>query len=234
MKRNKPSPFSVSVVIPTYNNAHTATEQLLSCLHILQGLRVPFEILISDDQSTDGNNEILKLFQKEKGVTLYEQNKRLGIAANLRFLYTKARKEYVLIYSIDGDWNPLDIKKLIQKAKKTKADIVIGERLVKEYPLSRKIVSALYNGLPVLLFNVKTYDAGSIKIFRRSLFQNVRLLSQSVNFEAEMIIRAAKNDAFITAIPVSFKKHQQNKKSSVNYQLIISSFLDMIKLRLKL
>jgi glycosyltransferase involved in cell wall biosynthesis len=68
----------VSVVIPTYNGAETLELQLLSLSK--QSFELPFEVIISDNRSTDGTKEIALTFIKTHPTFRYvEANERQGV-----------------------------------------------------------------------------------------------------------------------------------------------------------
>lgn len=228
--RNHPA---VSLVIPVFNNEKTLTPQLQLCQKIMEKTCSTYEILISNDASSDSTKEKLEPFAKQKNVRIFHQKKNLGIAENLKFLYKKAQYPYVLLFSVDGDWDVNDLMSLIKTVKTTNSDIVIGKREVKDYPLSRKLISYVYNVLPVLLFNIKIYDIGSIKIFKKEIFLKNTLRATSVAFEAEMLIKAIRNGYTFTTIPVVHKKHRDNKKSGVNAILVLNSLSDLLQLRMQ-
>src|SRR5256885_8364823 len=136
---------SVSVVIPVFNNEKTIIEQLKKCQKILASVCTNYEILISNDKSTDSTEKLLKQFPKDAQIKVFHQPKNLGIAQNIRFLYQKAESKYLLLFSLDGGWDPQDIARLINHIHSQKADIVIGKRAIKDYPLQRKVISTIYN-----------------------------------------------------------------------------------------
>jgi dolichol-phosphate mannosyltransferase len=223
--------MKVSLVIPVFNNATTVIKQLQQCKALMNRLCQTYEMIISNDKSTDTTKKQLEKFAHDPHVRIIHQTKNLGIARNIFFLYQQAKFPYILLFSIDGDWNTQDIELLIKQAEKTKADIVIGKRNIKDYPLKRKVISFLYNLLPYLLFGVKTYDTGSIKLFKKELLEFISLRPTSMSFESEMIIRAVKKKYILSTIPVSYKR--ENKKTGVHVGLIVTSFFDLLLLRLK-
>lgn len=233
-KSNNQLPF-VSIVIPAYNVQKTAVSEVRNVLKLLRSLKLQFEIIVVDDNSTDQTYTFLeKNFKKTNSVRLLKNEKNRGIAQNIRYTYSRALGTYVLLYSIDGDWRYTDIKKLIHQMLKTQADIVIGKRQVKRgYTFKRNVVSFFYNFLPKLFFNVDTIDAGSIKIFKRSLL-NQPYISKSVFFEAEIIIRAKCRGKKIISIPVHYSRKKTKNEQTINPILIFRSFIDLVRTRISL
>jgi len=222
------------MVIPLYNNDTTLVKEIRACLSILKKHTSRHEIVVCDDGSTDRSANLLKKhFGKNPRVRLLFHKKNLGIAPTLRQLYREARYDYIFLYSVDGDWKTEDIVRMLSTLDKTRADIVTGVRSQTNYTAYRRIVSFFYNLLPWLLFGVKTYDAGSIKIIKKSVFESIKLSSKSVFFEAELIIKAVKKGANIATVH-NIHYHKQNPAAGRGGRLtsVVQSFSDMIRLRL--
>lgn len=232
---NQKYPQKVSLVIPVYNNAKTLVHQLQQCEKVLESISKRYEIIVAEDCSNDNSLMILKkFFRQNKHIKIISNAVNLGIAKNIYQLYKKAKYTHIALFSVDGDWEPKDIATLLRTAHKNNADIVIGKRTYEGYTLYRKMLSFFYNFLPILFFQVKTYDAGSIKILKKDLIRSIPLISKSVFFEAEMIIRAKKKNKNIIAIPIHFKKHKYKESSSGKLSLILAALRDLLILRLKL
>src|SRR5215472_3810068 len=158
----------VSLVIPLHNNQSTLTQQLETCDQILRAIPCDYEIIICDDMSTDNSASLLRqYFDQREHFTIIFHQKNLGIAATISELYHRAQYQYIVLFSVDGDWDPYDIEKLIRTALKENCDIVVGKRNKRHYSNSRKIISFFYNFLSYAFFGVRTYDAGSIKLIKK-------------------------------------------------------------------
>ncbi len=230
--KNKPQ---VSLVIPLYNNATTLEKQLFKCEDILKKLTSKYEIIICEDKSTDETSKLLKqIFVNKKHFKILFHKKNQGIFKTIKELYECAKMPYIVLFSVDGDWEPNDIIKMVGAAQKYNADIVIGQRTYQNYSLYRKTISFCYNFLPILLFQIPTIDAGSIKVIKRELIHTIPLISTSVFAEAELIIRAHKLNKKIISTPIHFRKEMKKKDSGGKFLLVLQSIKDLILLRLKL
>jgi glycosyltransferase involved in cell wall biosynthesis len=206
-------PISISLVIPVFNNAKTLKTEIQKAISEVSHLVENYELIICDDKSTDDSRDILKKnFLNQKQIKLLYHDANQGIARTLWDLYHQAGKEYIILFSVDGDWDTADIGKLIRWIFSRRSDIVIGIRNKSEYSLYRKIISFVYNKIPEIVFGVNTYDAGSIKIFKRIVFSQIRIVSRSLFFEAEFIIRATHAGHQVSTVPVSFVR------TGINYQ----------------
>lgn len=236
MSKNESLALSISMVVPVYNGEDTVISEIKKAKKILDALHSDYEIIIGDDKSTDQTRDLLiKEFKKSNKIKLILNKTNLGIAENIKNLYSKARKNYVLFFVADGDWETKSVKQLLSTLKKTHADIVIGKRNNKRgYTLYRNIISFLHNTLPFILFGVHTVDAGSLKIYKRQYVQRSEIKSTSVFLDAEIIIRASKNGAEIVTTPIVYRKPFTTSGVAAKPSVVLESLKDLLRLRLSL
>ena len=114
--------FKVSVVMPVYN----AAAYLGSCVHDVcaQTLR-EIEIICVDDGSTDASGEILQsLAERDPRVrVIHQENRGAGPARNAGL--AAARGEYVIFLDADDLYEPQMLERLVARAEKYHADVVI-------------------------------------------------------------------------------------------------------------
>lgn len=92
---------TVSVCVPTYNYGRFLTDCIES---ILQQDFTDFELVITDDNSTDGTAELVGRFAAEDPRIRYIQNeRRLGMNANIKRAADLARGRYIKMLCAD-DW----------------------------------------------------------------------------------------------------------------------------------
>ena len=99
MKTNKTRSLKFSISMPVYNGAEVVGDTLRSIL--AQGF-TNYEILISDDASTDNTVKIIKQFQKKDGrIKLYRNKKNVGYSKNLESLRKKATGDIIYLMGQD-------------------------------------------------------------------------------------------------------------------------------------
>ena len=127
------------------------------------------EILLVNDASTDRSPAILDAYQAahpEIVRVLHHQANR-GITGACQTLYDNARGDYIFINGSDGQWKTAESLRMM--ALRDRYDLIVGRRRRKRYDWKRSAISMAFNLLPWILFGVRTYDAGSIKLFRRDI-----------------------------------------------------------------
>ncbi|MBI3619778.1 glycosyltransferase family 2 protein [Candidatus Roizmanbacteria bacterium] len=86
-----------SILIPSYNGEDTIGDALNS---ILAQDFTDYEIIISDDSSTDQTVKVLRSF-KDKRIRLYTAKKNIGYPGNLNRCMKKARGKYIYLLGQD-------------------------------------------------------------------------------------------------------------------------------------
>jgi glycosyltransferase involved in cell wall biosynthesis len=108
--KNKPK---VSIGLPVYNGAKYL-RKTLDCL--LGQTFSDFELIISDDGSTDKTEEICKEYaRRDSRVHYFRQPKNFGMPVkNFQFTLSKAVGEYFMFASHDDHWNEDFIEKMTE------------------------------------------------------------------------------------------------------------------------
>jgi glycosyltransferase involved in cell wall biosynthesis len=107
----------VSICVGVYNRGKYIEQTLQS---ILNQTYQNCEYIISDNASTDDSVEIIKniLEKSNRKITLYVQMTNIGPFQNFKFLFSKARGEYICIFHSDDIYHPEIVEKSIFLHKK--------------------------------------------------------------------------------------------------------------------
>ena len=98
MPKSGPTPSvedapKISVLVPTYNYARYLPQTIES---ILRQTHSNFELLISDDASTDGSAEIIRHYaDRDSRIRFMIHPTNLGMVANWNWCLQQARGDYV-------------------------------------------------------------------------------------------------------------------------------------------
>ncbi len=103
--------FKVSVLIATFNGEKFLEEQLQS---IARQTLKPFEIVISDDNSSDGTVSVIENFNKQCNIPikLLLNKKNKGFAKNFLEAFEHCSGEYVAFCDQDDVWMSQKLSKL--------------------------------------------------------------------------------------------------------------------------
>ncbi|CAM8972254.1 unnamed protein product [Rhodiola kirilowii] len=136
-----------SIIVPTYNERlNIALIVYLIFKHLKD---VEFEVIVVDDGSPDGTQEIVKQLQQVYGedrILLRARPKKLGLGTAYAHGLKHASGNFVVIMDADLSHHPKYLPAFIKKQAETGASIVTGTRYVKGggvhgWTLMRKLTS---------------------------------------------------------------------------------------------
>jgi glycosyltransferase involved in cell wall biosynthesis len=101
----------VSVAIATWNGERYLREQLDTIYG--QTLR-PFEVVVSDDASTDKTVEILKEYEREQGLRYVVNQKQKGLVKNFEQAISLCSGDFIALSDQDDIWKPHKLATLVE------------------------------------------------------------------------------------------------------------------------
>ena len=107
--------YMVSIALASYNGEKYIKEQLDS---ILNQTYSDFELIVCDDCSADSTTNIVKDYcAKDKRITLYINERRLGVNKNFEKAILLCSGEYIALSDQDDIWLPNHLEKLLEIIK---------------------------------------------------------------------------------------------------------------------
>lgn len=164
--RNPREP-ALSVVLPAYNESEAVGPLLDELRKVLDAHGEPYEVLVVDDGSTDGMDEVLRDRQAdfpELRVVRFKKNagQTAAMIAGLRL----ARGGKIVTMDADGQNDPADIPLLVARLEDHPA--AFGIRVKRNDAAPRRFASWFANGVRNRLLGTNLRDTGcSLKAFRR-------------------------------------------------------------------
>ena len=133
--------IKISVVLTTYNGSDYIIEFLDS---LRSQTRVPDEVWIADDCSTDNTFEIVKHYIEEHdldGWTIYVNDYNLGWQQNFKEVISRATGDYVFLADQDDVWHNDKIQRFLNCFETSSAWLVISDFRIIGNGKSKKSVS---------------------------------------------------------------------------------------------
>jgi len=122
-KNRETVPPMLSITLPVYNGEEYVQVFLDS---ILSQTFTNFELIISDNASTDGTSEILEKYaQKDSRIQIYYQEKTSTARDNCQFLLEKAKGKYFMWTACDDSYSPFFVETILSGMEKDPS-IILG------------------------------------------------------------------------------------------------------------
>lgn len=204
----------LSVIIPVYNEAKTIATIVKQVIKV----KVPKEIIIIDDGSTDGTAKIIDSFKRKFKLKIIHQPINLGKGAAIRTGIQHATGEYIIIQDADLEYDPQDYLKLLKPIEDGKAQVVYGSRFTGEHRniffwhwLANHFLSLLTN----VLYNTTLSDMETCyKVFPTDFLKSLNLKCKGFEFEPEVTAKTLKKNIRIYEVPISYtgREYSEGKK----------------------
>ena len=218
--------------MPVYNEEASIESVVLEHVRVLERLRpqvAEWEVVCVDDASCDRTPAILAaLGSREPRLRVVRNETNLGIYGAVMRCYREARGTYLYFTGSDGQWPAENLIPMLERL--AGADLVVGVRTNRHevYTIPRRVISYLYNQLPRLLFGIAVYDAGSVKVGIRAIFQ-LDLVSKSPFSEAERLIKAVRSGYRVMFLPIRFVPRAGGQARGGSWKNIRNSVQDMFR-----
>lgn len=148
--------MKVSIAMATYNGSEYIIEQLNS---LAKQTRLPDEVIITDDCSTDNTINLIENFAKDSPfpIYLFKNKENLGYSGNFNAALAKTTGELVFLSDQDDVWFPHKIETVLNHAEiNTDALIIMNDALLTDANLNSSNVTKLgqikSGGLPISSF----------------------------------------------------------------------------------
>ena len=204
----------LSIVIPVYNEKDTLKDIIRS----VESVKIPGvkkEIILVDDCSKDGSRNVLKSLDRTGKYTVLFHKVNQGKGAALRTGFKKARGDIIVVQDADMEYDPADLKKLIQPILQGKFDVVYGSRFLNDkfkpfgkkktmHPLHFIGNKSLTLITAILFFNKITDMETCYKMFRKEVIKGMKLRARRFDFEPEITAKIIKRGYKIKEMPIHF------------------------------
>ena len=219
-----PADLLVSVVIPVFNERET----LNTLLERVCAVPIRKELVVVDDHSTDGSDEILREWEEradadpDNRIKVLRHERNYGKGRALRTGFAHCQGDVVIVQDADLEYDPSEYPRLLQPIIEDKAQVVYGSRFLGDHPhrvlyfwhyLGNRFLTTLSN----CFTNLNLTDMETCyKVFRREVLDEVapRLKQDRFGFEPEVTAKIARRRYAVYEMSISYsgRTYEQGKK----------------------
>ncbi len=240
----KNSVKKLSIVIPCYNERNTLRVIIDAVRSVdLSHLDIEKEIVVVDDGSKDGTQEIASILRKENLIQILELKRvNEGKGAALRTGISLATGDIIIIQDADLEYDPNEYEKLLAPILAGKADVVYGSRFA-----GGEVHRVLYfwhsagNKFLTFLSNVCTdlnlTDMETCyKVFKAEIAKEIQIEENRFGFEPEVTAKLAKlakrKNYKIFEVGISYNGRTYDEGKKINWKDGVSAIWCIIKYNL--
>ncbi len=225
--------MKLSIIVPAYNERNTIQE-ILRRVRAVDLDDIDKEIVVVDDGSTDGTREILRMqADSVTRVLFHEQNQ--GKAAAVTTGLAAATGDLLVVQDADLEYDPEDLRKLIDPIRKGKAQVVYGSRFTGErrnmlfwHYAGNRFLSLVTN----ILYNTTLSDMETCyKMFTREAMGGIEIKTKNFQMEPELTAKFLKKGIRIYETPISYAGREMDEGKKISWRDGIPALWTLIKYR---
>ncbi len=214
-----------SIVIPVYNESKNLPLLISQIYKVLENHT--FELIIIDDNSSDGTFEVLNKIKK-KNFRFFIRKEKRDLSRSCVLGFNKSKYKNILVMDGDLQHQPIDIKKMLKVFQLKKAHIVIGSRELftrKKHNLSFMRLSAsriLIFIVNILLGNKTSDPMSGFFIFKKEIFikNKYKLFNKGYKILMDLIYLDEKYQK-IYDVKINFANRKKGE-SKMNMKILLS------------
>ena len=199
LKQGFSNKSGLSVVIPVYNEEEILKKNIEKLVAALARLGCDYEVILSENGSTDSTREICKKLHSHNPLVRYIFSNVPSFGGAIRRGVKDVRYSRFMVFAADL-WDLTFVKRAYKEALAKNYDVVFGARYlhkgVHKRPLIRKIISRSNTTLVNLIYGTKFNDVNAIKLYSakigRKLFQKTKDNGAFIEVEIALIIKNSK------------------------------------------
>jgi len=211
--------IKLTIIIPVYNEIKTIEKLIKKILKI----NIKKQLIIVDDGSSDGTEQILKKYKNRIDKLIFHKKNR-GKGAAIKSGQKYVRGKYIGIQDADLEYDPRDLKKIVNEMSKKNIKVMYGSRVLKKNKFKNTqnfthIVRIWGNVFLTKASNFlnrqKLTDAHTCyKVFDSRIFKKIKLKEKGFSFCPEITTKISMLNINIEEFPINYigRTYEQGKK----------------------
>lgn len=225
--------MKLTIVVTVFNEKNT----ILKAIEAAKRIEIDKEIIVVDNCSNDGTQEILKNL-KDNSIKIVYQPRNYGYGMSVITGMNLSEGEFMFVHNSDLEYDPGCVHTMLALAQKDNLDAVFGSRLynrvnesklkiLKERPfyLGTIITTKLIN----ILYHKDFTDIIGNRFYRTSALRKVDPQVPGIGFDFEVVSKLCKYKFHIKEVPVVYSPRTMGKK--IKFYDIVPAVLTMLRIK---
>lgn len=227
--------MKLSVIVPCYNEAATI-RQVIDAIH--NSPITNQEIIVVDDCSSDGTQEILRQDIEPSVSQVIYHPRNLGKGAALRTGLGQMTGDIAIIQDADLEYSPQDYPLMLEPILQGRADVVYGSRFQGAAPHRvvyywHRVGNGFLTTLSNMFTNINLTDMETCyKAFRKEIIQQIRIEENRFGFEPEITAKVAKLNCRIYEVGISYYGRSYKEGKKINWKDGVWAIICILKYNL--
>jgi len=225
---------SLTFFFPAYNEQENIARTVELALSQIGPLVPSIEVLAIDDGSTDQTPAVADaLAAADPRVRVHHQPNR-GYGGAIKAGFEEARGELICFSDGDLQFDLSEMSRLLERLadERKPVDAVIGFRIKRRDPFHRIFIAKTYNAIVSVAFGLRVRDIDcAMKLFRRKVFDGLRLDAEGPFLSAELLIKLRARGVRMAQVGVNHFPRAAGTNTGASFKKILRTFRDLAILR---
>ncbi|HKJ36274.1 MAG TPA: glycosyltransferase family 2 protein [Solirubrobacterales bacterium] len=203
----------LSILMPAYNEEATVVQAVRRVLDA--DLPVPVELIIVENGSTDGTDAALAAESWPEHVRIIERRPNRGKGDGVRAALAAATGTYTTILDADLEYDPADLRPLLEPLLEGRAEAVIGTRIFQAhsaygfwYVLGNRAINMAAN----MLYNAWISDVlNCFKVVPTDVLRSLDLREDGFGIDAEIPAMLLRSGVRLYEVPVTYRARSREE-----------------------
>ena len=230
----------LTIIIPAYNEERLVCELLRKVVDLRLPEGLGKEIVIVDDGSSDATRARVEAFVRgmdPTAIRLLCHGRNRGKGAAVRSGMAAAKGDLMIIQDADLEYDPEEIRDVVQPILEGRAQVVYGSRILREKALGRSGICGLITGkhphsyvlaylggvaitrwTNLLTGAALTDEPTCYKCFHRSVLEGITLDCDDFSWEPEITMKLLGRGIDIHEVPISYHPRKNSEGKKINWR----------------
>ena len=223
---------SLSIFFPCYNDKGTIGKLIEDSIETAKAIGIEdYEVIVTDDGSTDGARELLASLQKTNPrlkVIFHEKNR--GYGAALQSGFAQATKEWIFYTDGDAQYDVKELALLVDVATEG-VDLVNGYKIKRQDTFKRIVIGKVYQWTMKAVFLLKIRDVDcDYRLFKKEKLDQITLKSNDGSMCVELSRRLQNAKAVIREVPVHHYSRVYGQSQFFTFRRVSQTLMTLLKL----
>ena len=230
--------MSITFLIPIYNEVKTVRKAIEETIK----LDVPSkEIVIIDNNSTDGSKNIINEYRDKANIHIIFQNKNLGFGNSIQDGFLKSSRDFIYIQYGDLEYDINASIKMLKLIKEKNLDVVFASRLknaktFKDFyrALLKKpsyLATIFCTSLVNLLYDKKFTDIIGTRLYRKDIFIPIIPKTSGQGFDFELASLIAKKSLKVEEVFIDYVPRENSSEKKIKFYHILNAIYGILKVK---
>lgn len=232
--------MSITFLIPIFNEVKTVRKAIEETINLdIQSK----EIIIIDNNSTDGSKNIIEEYQNIENIHIIYQKKNLGFGNSIQDGFLKSSNEFIYIQYGDLEYDINASIEMFKIIKEKNLDVIFASRLkninnfrdlLKKVFKKPSYFATLFCTFLINWFYKKKFtDIIGTKLYRKKTIQSIIPKTSGQGFDFELVSLICKKNLNVEEVNIEYKPRENSNEKKIKFYHIFNAIYAILITKFK-